>query len=348
MKLGILKNEFDEGHFNWGKACEKNNIEFKIIDLTSNNWLEEVESENFDGFLACPPGREALYKKLYDERIYILNKTLKKFVYPNYDEISLHENKKYLSYWLKANKIPHPKTFVFYSLNNAVGFFKNKQLPIVAKMNIGASGKGVKIFKEKTDVLNYLKEAFSTGIRQSWGPNILMGDYKNRIISLLKNPKRIIRKLTIYKKNYLETQKGFVIFQDFVKHDYEWRVVKIGDSFFGHKKVKTHDKASGTKGIIYDLPPDDLLDFVDHLCSKFNFNCMAVDLFEKPFGGYYVNELQCIFGHVQDHICESNNNPGRIIKRNGQWIFEEGIFNENLSYDLRLLNLVNILKSKQV
>ena len=348
MKLGILKNEFDEGHINWEKACQKNKIECKIIDLTSNSWLEEVETGDFDGFLTCPSARESLYKKLYDERIYILNKTLNKFVYPNYDEISLHENKKYLSYWLKANNIPHPKTFIFYSLNNAVDFFKNKKLPIVAKMNIGASGKGVRIFRETTDVLNYLKEAFSKGIRQSWGPNILMGDYGNRIISILKNPKRIIRKLTIYKKNYLETQRGFVIFQDFVKHDYEWRVVKIGNSFFGHKKVKTHDKASGTKGIIYDLPPDDLLDFVDHLCNKFNFNCMAVDLFENPYGGYYVNELQCIFGHVQDHICENNNNPGRIIKRNGEWIFEEGIFNENLSYDLRLSNFVNILKSKQV
>ena len=58
MKLAILKNEFDEGHLNWKKACEKNNIQFKVIDITSHDWLNYIESENYDGFLTCPSARE--------------------------------------------------------------------------------------------------------------------------------------------------------------------------------------------------------------------------------------------------------------------------------------------------
>ena len=71
---------------------------------------------------------------------------------------------------------------------------------------------------------------------------------------------------------------------------------------------------------------------------------MAVDVFEDGKNGYYVNELQCIFGHVQDHICEKDNEPGRFIKQNGNWVFEKGLFNTNLSYDLRLDNVLNLIK----
>jgi hypothetical protein len=39
---------------------------------------------------------------------------------------------------------------------------------------------------------------------------------------------------------------------------------------------------------------------------------------------------------VQDHILEVDGKPGRYIFQDGQWVFEEGMFNSNESYDLRL------------
>jgi len=70
---------------------------------------------------------------------------------------------------------------------------------------------------------------------------------------------------------------------------------------------------------------------------------MAVDLFEDGRGGYLVNEMQCIFGHVQDYICAQDNEPGRFILKEDSWVFEKGNFNTNLSYDLRLENLIGLL-----
>jgi len=346
MKFGILKNESDDRHLNWEKACQKFQVDYQVIDLTSNNWLNLISEANFNGFLACPPGLESLYKQLYDERVYIINKIMGKFVYPNFNEISLHENKKYLSYWLKANKIPLPETQVFYSKSDVLQYIKKADFPIVAKMNIGASGMGVKIFRDRNSVQKYVNQAFTTGIRQSWGPNIKMGGYKNRIINILKNPSKIVKKLRIYQKIKNETQIGFVIFQRYIPHDYEWRVVKIGDSYFGHKKVKQGDKASGTKGINYVLPSDYIMDFVRDLCKKYKFNSMAVDLFEDNKGGVLVNELQTSFGHVQDYICENNGSPGRMLYKKNSWIFEKGNFNTNLSYDLRIENVLQLLKTK--
>jgi len=73
---------------------------------------------------------------------------------------------------------------------------------------------------------------------------------------------------------------------------------------------------------------------------------MAVDLFEDNKGGVLVNELQTSFGHVQDYICENNGSPGRMLYKKNSWIFEKGNFNTNLSYDLRIENVLQLLKTK--
>lgn len=347
MLFGILQNEFDDNHKHWMLACKKFNQEYQIIDLTRNNWLDLINNAKFDAFLSCPSARESIFKKLYDERIYIINKVMNKFVYPDFNEISIHENKKYFSYWLKANDIPHPKTDVFYYRKEAMEFIENCTLPIVAKINIGASGKGVQIFRDIEAAKSYIDQAFSNGIRQNWGPNMQMGGYGSRLLKLIKNPRKITKRITVYKKLYNEIQKGFVIFQEYVPHNYEWRIVKIGNSFFGHQKVKQGDKASGTKGIDYVLPPNYILDFVNILCFQNKFNSMSIDLFEDGKGGVLVNEMQTIFGHVQDYICEKNGIPGRILLQNKEWVFDPGNFNTNLSYDLRLEHALSLLKKEQ-
>ena len=286
---------------------------------------------------------------MYDERVYIIEKVLKKKVYPSYDEIVLHENKRYLSYWLKAEKLPHPETHVFYKKKEALEFIENSCFPIVGKINIGASGKGVTIFKTKSSALKYVEDAFSIkGIKQSTGPNLKMGNIANRIVYVMKNPAHIKKRVSVYSKIGQDKQKNFVIFQKFIPHDFEWRIVRIGESYFGHKKIKTGEKASGTKGIDYEIPPDKLLNFVKEICDNYNFNSMAVDIFEDGKGGYLINEMQTAFGHVQDYICEKDRNPGRLIFENYCWIFEQGMFNANLSFNLRLKNVIDLIQKKNI
>jgi len=346
MFFAILKNEFDNTSIHWENACKKHNVNYKIIDLTKSEWLNEILNSDFNALLACPPGRESIYKQLYDERIYILEKDLKQFVFPSYKEISIHENKRFLSYWLKANNIKHPETFVFYNKKEALSFANKIEFPIVGKFNIGASGKGVEIIREKDQLIKYINTAFSKGLRQNWGPNLKMGDFKSRIIKVIKKPSHIINRVKVYRKTYNEIQRGFILLQKFIPHSFEWRIVKIGNFYFGHQKIKQGDKASGTKGINYVLPPNKLLYYVKDICEKHHFNSMAVDLFEDEDGGYLINELQCVFGHVQKYICEKDKKPGRILYSNEVWGFEEGLFNSNLSYDLRLEYVIEEIKNK--
>ena len=77
------------------------------------------------------------------------------------------------------------------------------------------------------------------------------------------------------------------------------------------------------------------------ICTENNLYSVAIDILEDN-NSYLVNEIQTIFGHVQDHILEVNGRAGRYIYNNDQWIFEEGDFNTNESYDLRLETALNL------
>lgn len=337
MRVAILQNE-DKGSANkWKIACEKENITCDVIDITASDWLEKILLIKYDFLLSKPPGLLTHYKTMYDERLYIISKVLKIPVYPTYEECFIYENKKLLSYFLKANNIPHPSTQVFYSKEDAVKFTYHSNYPFVGKTSIGASGSGVTIIKNKKTAKKYILKAFSKkGIKRRFGPNRVTGSPKLWLEKAMKSPKLLLKKIKEYLGIYKHGERDFVIFQEFVPHEFEWRVVRIGESYFAHKKIKYKEKASGSKGIEYVNPPFSILNFSRELCEKHQFNFMALDIFEDSKSGFLVNEMQTIFGHVQDYILAVDGEPGRYIYKNNSWIFEPGDFNTNESYDLRL------------
>jgi len=349
--FAILKNEDEQSDFEWVKACEqmRDRVKYEVIDITRSDWLEIVLSENFDCLLTRPPGQTSIFKNLYDERIYILHNVLGNMIYPTYDEILIYENKKLLSYWLKTYHIPHPRTWIFYHRDEAIDFSYRCQFPVVAKTQIGASGAGVKILGKHKDVQEYINKAFSQkGITRRWGPNLRKEEIWKRSLNRLKNISEFVRYMKKKRAASIsDPQQYFVIFQEYIKCDFEWRCVRIGDSFFGHKKLACRGKMkSGTSRVSWDPPPGKLLDFVKHVTDKGNFLSQAVDIFEDRNGNYLVNELQAFWGSKNPHQMIVNGKPGRYILMDGQWVFEEGEFNANNSYDLRLDHVINILRNK--
>lgn len=348
MLAGILKNELGESHVKWEKACLSQNIDYSIIDLTKADWFNMVNNEEISFFLLRPPGEIQKFKDLYDERVYIISEILHKTVFPSYREILLHENKKLLSYFLKSKQLPCPATDIYYFKQEALDNLGKYDFPVVVKTTIGASGSGVTIIRNTSELKRYIGKAFKRGIKRRFGPNRNTGNPKMWIVKLFNDFPKAIKKIKKYFTIYGDTQKGYVIIQKYIPHRFEWRVVKIGQSFFAHKKVKVGDKASGTKGIDYTNPPLSLLDFVRDLCELNNFNFMTVDLFEDPSGeGFLINELQTIFGHVQDYLMEVDGIKGRYVFTKGKWIFEEGDFNSNESYDLRLIEALKIYENRK-
>jgi len=345
-KLAILKNEDPYDHLKWVDACKANNdnIEYKVFDLTLKFWLNEINDYKPDILLLKPSGKTSLYRSLYQERLEILTYNLNYKSFPSLQEIRIYENKKYFAYWAQANKLPHPKTHIFYYQGEAIKALDSLALPLVGKMNIGASGNGVQILHTKNQAKKYIKKAFSVGIVSSTGPKLKQGKLIQRAWRKFTHPKEFINRLKTYRDIAMDSQKGFVILQEFIKHNYEWRAVRIGDSFFAHKKIVLNEKASGSLVKEYGAPPTELLDFVRTLTDELEFSSVAVDIFEPEKGKYLINEIQCIFGQSDEYQMLVDEKPGRYLFKNKKWVFEKGDFNSNESYDLRLKTALKLIK----
>lgn len=336
MLIGILRNENPESVSKWLTACQAMNIDADVIDLTAHDAIERIMTKPYNLFLLRPPGGIERFKTLYDERLYLIYYILGKPVFPGFLECYIYENKRQLASFLQLKGIPHPKTEVFYNNNDAISYVIRTKLPIVSKTNIGAAGSGVKILKTHNEALSYIKLAFKgKGIRKRTGPNPQVGTPTSWLVKAFNNPSFFKKRLFQYHRTYSNTQKGYLIFQEYIPHLFEWRVVKIGESYFAYKKFKVGDKASGAKNIGYDNPSYDLLNFVRQIADENNILTAAFDIFENN-KAFLVNEIQAIFGHVKNHILEVDGKPGRYLYKNNNWIFEEGTFNTNESYDLRL------------
>ncbi|MHA1380876.1 MAG: ATP-grasp domain-containing protein [Candidatus Helarchaeota archaeon] len=351
FKFLILKNETEKDHLGWINACEKRSrVNYKVIDLTRNDWLDQIIKEDFDCLLTRPPDTVSFFKQLYDERIYILHKVLGFSIYPTLDEILIYENKRMLAYWLEANKIPHPKTWIFYHKKNALEFVENCKLPIVAKTSIGAAGFGVKIFRYRFQIKKYINRAFSSkGIKRKFLPNRRRGEIGKRFINTIKNPSEFYKKIRRrFINSSIDPQRWFIILQEYIPADFEWRTVRIGNSFFAHKKLRNKGEMfSGTSKVGWDRPSPELLDFVKYITDKGNFLSQAIDIFETKDGNYYVNEIQCYFGSKNPYQMVLNGKPGRYRLIDDKWTFEEGNFNTNNSYDLRLENIIDIINKNR-
>jgi hypothetical protein len=213
LKFVILKNETQDDHLLWEIACTdfQNQVSWRVVDLTRHDWLENIQKESFDILLSKPGAQSNAFKQLYDERIYILERVLGYQIFPSAEEVFIYENKRFFSFWVKANNIPHPDTNVFYNQDDALKFASSHLLPLVAKTNIGASGRGVVILKNKKQAEQYIQNTFSgKGAAQRIGPNLEKGGLFRRGLYYFLNPNKIKAKLKIYEIRSGSIQKDFV------------------------------------------------------------------------------------------------------------------------------------------
>lgn len=347
MKVAILRNDLPEYSEKWELACRNKGIDYITVNMHRADWLEKIQNFNPNFCVSRPPGGTQHSKKLFDEKLFFLENLMAYPIFPGFNETFIYENKATLAWFLKTNQIPHPKTFVSSDLQESQKHVKDAVYPIVAKTLIGAAGSGVKIIKTRNEAMDYVIKAFKRGIKRRFGPNRKTGSPRNWFVKAVKSPPYFFKKMREYRNRNEDIQKSIVLFQEYIPHDYEWRLVKIGESYFGYKKLKIADQASGSKQFEYGEVPEKLLNFTKDLCGNHKFNFMAVDLFYND-GSIFVNELQTIFGHKSESICKVNGKPGRYRFLNQNWEFEEGMFNTNESYDLRLETAVELyLKDRE-
>lgn len=331
MKLGILvsSNTWEQS---FKKACEELKVEYTMIDIASSNWMDNLKKidSTIDGYIATPPCSFQEYKTIYDEKLFFIDKFFKKPIYPNFNSCYIYESKRNMSAFLDFYDIPHAKTAVFQKKDKALEYLKNATYPLVIKANIGAGGKAVDIIYSYRKAKRIANKTF--------------GFYKGLFCT---GNKPSLNKLGIPFKLSGSGQKHFMIIQDYHKIKWEWRILKIGNSYFGHQKLLKGDKASGSGLVGWVMPPQEVLYMAKEICDKGGFDVMDVDIFETVDGKFLVNELQAQFGSYLDYQMMVDNKPGRLVYSEDKgFVWEEGVFNRINSCLLKVENFVEILSKK--
>lgn len=331
MRLGILKS-FKAIEFlvkEYALACEYLGVDYTYIDIINDNWIDNIKKANIDGVLVRIKGNIQEQKAFFDEVVYIISDVLKIPVYPSKNELFLYENKRLYYYFLKSKKLPHVPTYVVYDKKRSLDIIEKMNYPIVLKMNSGSSASGVFIIKSKIRAKIIVHKIF--GIldeRLSFGNTPYSRKY------LIPIPK------------FGLAQKHYIIIQPFIKIKWEWRIIKIGNSYFGYKRLLEGNFTNNPNNVEYAKPPIELLNMTKKICDEENFDSMSIDIFEDYNEKYYINEMQSLFGSFTEYQMKIENVPGRYVYNNNSYLFEEGIFNKYGSNILRVEHFVEKLKNK--
>lgn len=295
-------------------ACRDLSVRFKILDLTAVDWIQQIRNSDCDAFVASPSILLNLWQRLYEERLWVVCNELKKKLCPAFNELFLRESKRRVHDWLEAHDVPHPRTWVFFQKDDAKKFCAMCDYPLICKTNAGAASSGVFVVPQRRSANQLIEKAFSSGLLRR------MADARER-------------------------ERGFILFQEYVPHDIEWRVVRVGRHFMCRKKIRRGDFASGSGDIGWEHPLPGMLDFTRHVTDLGGFGNMALDLFENSTGRgkspFLVNELQPIIGPIkrEDNVNEHMGRWSFALEEN-RWIFEPGFFYQNGCANLRIQNFL--------
>lgn len=311
--IGLLSSEDDRIVDSFLSACKLLDIDSVVIDAGKSNFFSELKATDCEFYLSRPNHIRAVSREMFLEKETVARLNLGKLIFPTLLELEIYEAKRVLAYFLETTDIPHPKTFVSYSRDEAMEFVSKCDLPQVFKSRNGAGSSGVEIVHTRQEA--------------------------GKLVRILFDSHYVNKGLT----DYRDLDYGYVLFQEFIPNVREFRVIKIGDSWFGHEKSKAEDQVfmSGSGINKWTPPPKDLLDFCNQISEKYGFVTMCFDVFQSQDGEYLVNELQTWFGSYNPSQMYVDGIPGRYIRRDTEWVFEAGLFNDVQSMPLRLIAYIN-------
>jgi len=307
--LGVVKDRMLR-HSYYEAACQELGVPYEVLDISGDDWTSTLESADCAAFAVRPFVLTRVGKGMYDDRARILSEELQKPIIPSLKSLWLYESKSRCSAWLESHRVPSPRAYVIYDEEKAAKFVAAAEFPLVFKLDIGAGALGVEIVRDRRRALALVRRCFGKG-------------------------------MSIPRHDSRDRQWGFVIFQEFIRDAREWRIIRIGDSYFGHRKGKQGDFHSGTKLKEFDRPPRELLQLAKQVTDAGPFDSMALDILEDPAGNYFVLELQAYFGASRSYQMLVDGRPGRLLYSgsDNDWHFEAGDFTRNAGCNLRVQQL---------
>ncbi len=310
VKIGIL---YDPAHYHryYISACLDLKLDFEVINILGNKWIEKVEQSKCDALVVWPHLNNLYIKDAFDERIYLLEHVMGKLVYPRFYDIYLLDNKRRVRDWLMAHHLPIPETNCFYSRQEAEQFLQETSYPVVSKTVRGSVARGVHILRSREEASRLVKQVFGRGIvPHNMDPRMIQWD--------------------------------FILFQEYLPEVREQRMIRIGKSYLAINKVIRGDFHSGSGTMLWAKPDDEVLNLTKRISDMGGFESMNVDFFLAQDGRVLVNELHPLF-HGPEILVEDLKGRYLFNESLDSWAFEAGNYYRNYCCNLRLINVLDML-----
>ena len=162
-KLAIIKDLMLR-HSYFEAACLEMGVPFVTVDISGNDWLQQVRATECDAWLARPFVLHSVGKKLYDDRLRVMAEDLGLNVFPSPKALWLYESKYRAEAWLEAEDIQHPETWIFNNRKEALDFARNAHCPLIFKTDLGSEGLGVSIVRSRHAAESLIRKCFGKGV----------------------------------------------------------------------------------------------------------------------------------------------------------------------------------------
>ena len=256
----LLAIHHREGGFSdrWIAYCEKQGVRYKIVNCLDSDIIKALSSADallWHWYHGDP--REQLTAR----NVITAAEAMGVKVFPSAPTCWHFDDKIAQKYLLEAIGAPLVPTYVFYDLQEALGWIDRASFPKVFKLRRGAGSSNVKLAHSVAEARALAERAFSSGFSpvSHYGQDALKR-YRvaKRRGDLLNVVKRLPRVLATIKGNrkMMGREKGYIYFQDFIPdNQFDTRVTVIGDRAFAYtRNVRPGDfRASGSGDVVYDM-----------------------------------------------------------------------------------------------
>lgn len=282
MKIAIHHNphSFSE---RWIKYCEKEKIEYKVVDAFDSNIVEQLKG--YDVFMWHH--HHAQYKDvLTAKRILFALEHSGIKVFPDFKTAWHFDDKVAQKYLLEAIDAPLIPSYVFYDKKLALDWAKNTSYPKVFKLKGGAGATNVKLVKNYAQAVKLINQAFGRGFAQF----DRLGYFKERFnkfkngkdtfIGVVKGFARLFFIPEFAKQQPAE--KGYIYFQEFIPNNKtDFRIKVVNNKCWGfQRKVRDNDfRASGSGNLIFDINsiPVEMIKISLEVSKKLQLQSVAFD-----------------------------------------------------------------------
>ncbi|MCK5801050.1 MAG: hypothetical protein KAI47_27870 [Deltaproteobacteria bacterium] len=293
MTLVVAIQHDDYGRDNassprWRSYLRERDVDVRGVNVWHHDILEQLKGAQ--GFM----WRFAQYsdhRQVARRLLPVIEGYLDIEVYPDQKTCWHYDDKIAQAYLFEALDIPHPKTWVFFSQEEAASWLAGATFPIVSKLATGAGASNVRLLRTKREARAFVDRLFSGGVESFLDvrlPGLLRRVFRaGSEVALGRGP---------YSEKYWDRHKNYVLFQTFLPGNaFDTRVTVIGDRAFAFRRMNRPGdfRASGSGQIEHDPKAIDLafVALAFSVAEKLQTQSVAIDGLYDVAGRACVGEV---------------------------------------------------------